>query len=385
MTKINIPSKNISKLDLSNSNLTEIPHEIFELKNLRKLILSNNKIKVIPQEITNLKLLQTLDVSNNKLTNFFAKLCELKKLEVLNLNNNEITSIPKQVSKLEKLRKFSFANNKVKTLPDEFSSLQNLISLNISKNRFVEFPNQVYELKKLKHLWISNLTVKKFSLDKINKNLINLKSIYAYSSLLDSNSTDEDYFKLSVIKGNSINKVPIFLNEKKYSHSIQTKTNKIEHSLINQTNNNKSMIFISYSHEDKDWLNKVQKNLKVLNYQNITFELWDDTKIKAGQNWKNEIEKALDNAKVAILLISTDFLASEFIQNNELPTLLKNAKENGCEILPLIVGHCRFTKDKLSVFQSINNPSKPLNDCSKPECEKFLVDLTNRIEEILNK
>lgn len=105
--------------------------------------------------------------------------------------------------------------------------------------------------------------------------------------------------------------------------------------------------------------------------------------ILAGQKWKEEIQKALDNSKVAILIISTDFLASDFIQNDELPTLLKNAEQKGTVILPLIVSPCRFTKDKLSVFQSINDPSKPLNDCSIPDSQKELVKLTDRVEEIL--
>lgn len=377
MTKINIPSKNISKLDLSNLNLKEIPSEIFELKNLKKLILSNNEISKIPQEITNLKYLEVLDISNNNISSFYAKLCELKNLKFLNLNNNKITSIPKQISKLENLRKISISNNRIKTLPQEFENLHKLISLNISKNLFVDFPVQVYKLKELKHLWISNLNLKTFSLQTISENLNNLKSIYTYSIALDKNIVDKEYFELTKIKGNNIGNIYKTIPNRKLEQ------NNFENQILNKKDNPKSMIFISYSHEDSRWLKKVQTNLKVLNHQDINFELWDDTRIKGGQKWKKEISNALEKTKVAILLISTEFLASDFIQNDELPTLLKKAEKDGCEILPLIVGHCRFTKDKLSIFQAINDPVKPLSSCHPSDVEKILVDLTNRVEEIL--
>jgi hypothetical protein len=51
--------------------------------------------------------------------------------------------------------------------------------------------------------------------------------------------------------------------------------------------------------------------------------------LRAGDKWKREIEKALQRATAAVLLVSADFLASDFITDNELPPLLKNAEEQG--------------------------------------------------------
>ncbi len=152
------------------------------------------------------------------------------------------------------------------------------------------------------------------------------------------------------------------------------------------TNTDKTKIFISYAHSDEKWLNKVKLNLKVLQHEEYDFEIWDDNRIIAGQKWKDEIYNALNQSRIAILLISTEFLASDFITNDELPLLFKKAEEEGTIILPLIVSYCRFTNHRvLSTFQAANNPSNPLNSCNEAIQQKTLVDLANVVEFYLNQ
>jgi hypothetical protein len=84
---------------------------------------------------------------------------------------------------------------------------------------------------------------------------------------------------------------------------------------------------------------------------------------------------------VAVLLISADFLASEFIATDELPPLLKAAKEDGAVILPLILSPCMFLQTKtLSQFQTVNNPSQPLIGLSKVKQETVWLKLAEAIE-----
>ncbi|HVH92523.1 MAG TPA: toll/interleukin-1 receptor domain-containing protein, partial [Candidatus Acidoferrum sp.] len=110
-------------------------------------------------------------------------------------------------------------------------------------------------------------------------------------------------------------------------------------------------------------------------------DYWEDTQIRAGSDWRDEILKAIEKARVAVLLLSADFLASNFIATDELPPLLRAASEDGAKVLPLIVSPCRFLKTpSLSRFQSVN-PSTPLIAMSRAESEAMLVKLTDAVEE----
>ena len=80
------------------------------------------------------------------------------------------------------------------------------------------------------------------------------------------------------------------------------------------------------------------------------------------------------------LLVSADFLASDFIANHELPPLLAAAQDKGLTILSLIVGPSLFEHmPELSRFQAVNDPDRPLMGLPKAEQEAELLKLANRI------
>jgi len=149
----------------------------------------------------------------------------------------------------------------------------------------------------------------------------------------------------------------------------------------NKTKTNRNKVFISYSHKDKSYLERLMVHLKPLEKHGL-IDTWVDTRLMAGDRWKKEIEKALKNAKVGILLISADFLASDFIIDNELPPLLRSAEENGALIIPVILKPCRFLRDiNLREFQAINKPNEPLCLVSYSERELTYDSLAKIIED----
>lgn len=161
------------------------------------------------------------------------------------------------------------------------------------------------------------------------------------------------------------------------------KENPLSFSDVTEQENIKPKAFISYSHQNKSYLERLMVHLKPLT-KNGLLDIWVDTRIKTGDKWKEEIENALTESSISILLISADFMASDFIVNNELPPLLSKAEVKGTKILPVIVSPCRFSREPtLNRFQAINSPTEPLSAMSEDEREMIYDKLAHEIEQSL--
>jgi hypothetical protein len=143
-------------------------------------------------------------------------------------------------------------------------------------------------------------------------------------------------------------------------------------------------VFVSYSHHDKVWLERLQIHLKPLERRGL-IDRWDDTKLISGSRWRKEIENAIATAKVAVLLISADYLASEFIAKDELRPLLDSAEKKGMVILPVIVSPCLFTETPLAQFQAVNRPDEPLIGLDFSKQEEIFVSVAKAIEDALSQ
>lgn len=156
----------------------------------------------------------------------------------------------------------------------------------------------------------------------------------------------------------------------------------VAHQKYESSASSRTKVFVSYSHKDKDILAEVQRHFKPLK---TDIDLWDDERIKAGAKWKEEIRQAIKTTKVAILLISTDFLGSEFIATEELPPLLEAAEKEGAVILPLILKPCIFEEmHHLNQYQALNPPSRPLSSMDVNEREELLVNMVRQTKRILD-
>lgn len=143
-------------------------------------------------------------------------------------------------------------------------------------------------------------------------------------------------------------------------------------------------VFISYSHNDRSYVDRLRIHLKPIE-KKYNILIWDDSKLKPGENWKDSIVKKLESASVVLLIVSADFLASDFVMEFEYPEALKHAQEKGTRILMLIASPCLFDEFEISAIQAINSPDRTLQDLeiNGAEQERIFVKCAKLIKESL--
>ncbi len=146
----------------------------------------------------------------------------------------------------------------------------------------------------------------------------------------------------------------------------------------------RNKVFFSYSHADKQWLEKIKTALKPLLRSDQLSE-WDDQQIEAGDKWREEIKNALASAKVGVLLVSQSFLASEFISSDELPDLLEAAEKNELVLIPVAIEPCTYEYSDLKDYQTLPELSRSLIGLSEVDCKAALVMIAKKIKESFDR
>jgi hypothetical protein len=160
----------------------------------------------------------------------------------------------------------------------------------------------------------------------------------------------------------------------------------ITHNLMVQNSSQpttRDQIFISYSHQDKELFDELKIWLKPLE-RNSQLKVWDDTKIQPGQLWRQEIETALASAKVALLLVSPNFIASDFIDKNELPPLLNAAENEGLTVFWIPLSYSPYEDTEFEKYQAAHPPQEPLDMLEKPLRNKAWSEIYKKIQVAFN-
>src|SRR5205823_9445975 len=93
--------------------------------------------------------------------------------------------------------------------------------------------------------------------------------------------------------------------------------------------------------------------------------------------------RALEAAKVAVLLVSPGFLASEFILNEELPKILADSETHRVKILWCLVRNCWYKGTPIERYQAVHDPRKVWNALGEAELDALLVEVAEKIDEAL--
>ena len=141
---------------------------------------------------------------------------------------------------------------------------------------------------------------------------------------------------------------------------------------------NRDRVFISYSHRDPLWFERLKTHLSPLEDK---IDVWNDEDIQMGADWFSEIQENLDRAKIAVLLVTPEFVASKFIKTHELPKILEAAGRRELTLCWVLVSQSHFAHIGLDKTQAPHDVSKPLDSLSKSKRNEVLKDITAKILE----
>jgi len=144
------------------------------------------------------------------------------------------------------------------------------------------------------------------------------------------------------------------------------------------------LVFISYSHKNEKEKDALVDHLKVLEKAGGYIDLWNDDRIGGGEGWENDINKAIKKAKIAILLISAQFLGSEFILGKEVPKLMQRRKKEGLKVIPVIAKACAWRKIRwLNKLNAKPKNGTPIWRGGNEDPDEELTKIAEEISEIL--
>jgi nucleoside phosphorylase len=129
-------------------------------------------------------------------------------------------------------------------------------------------------------------------------------------------------------------------------------------------------IFFSYTHKDEGLRDKLATHLSALRREGVIKE-WHDRKIGAGREWAGEIDRNLETAHIILLLISADFINSDYCMDKELKRAMERHESNDARVIPVILRPVDWEGMSFSKLQALPKDGKPVTSWSDPD-EAFL-------------
>lgn len=131
-------------------------------------------------------------------------------------------------------------------------------------------------------------------------------------------------------------------------------------------------LFYSYAHEDEELCEEIIHALEPLRDEGIVSE-WYDRQILAGENWRKQISENLDRAKIVLLMVSPDFMNSDYCMGVELRQALDRHWERQCRIVPIILRNCHWTNTRFGSFQALPRDAMPVEQWENQEEALFSI------------
>ncbi|BAZ28701.1 hypothetical protein NIES4074_11350 [Cylindrospermum sp. NIES-4074] len=162
--------------------------------------------------------------------------------------------------------------------------------------------------------------------------------------------------------------------------TLEVPPNKLE--TVSKPENRAIEVFFSYAHEDERLRNELAKHLKLLERQQV-IKSWFDRDITAGNEWEKEIEKQLNAAQVILLLISPDFLASDFCWSVELKRAMERHEAREACVIPIILREVDWHSAPFGKLQALPKNAEPVTNWANQD--QAFTDISRGISKVVKE
>jgi len=118
-------------------------------------------------------------------------------------------------------------------------------------------------------------------------------------------------------------------------------------------------VFISYSHKDEDFKEALDTHLTMLK-RSDKIAAWNDRAILPGTEWDAEIKHQLEEAHIILLLVSANFIASQYIWKHELARAMERHEQREASIIPIFIKYCDWKGGPFDKLQGLPKDAKPV-------------------------
>jgi TIR domain-containing protein/Leucine Rich Repeat (LRR) protein len=361
----------LRQLFLTSNQISSLPAEVGNLSSLQVLSLDSNQLSSLPTEVGNLFSLQWLSLGGNQLSSLPAGVGNLSSLQVLFLNSNQLSSLPAEVGNLSSLRELFLTSNQISSLPAEVGNLSSLQVLSLDNNQLSSLPAEVGNLSSLQHLSLSGNQI-----NSLPPEMGNLSSLRHLS-----------------LSGNQISTLPAEVGNLSSLQWLNLVTNPLRSppleiivqgipAILAYLRTMQTIkIFYCYAHEDKDLRDQIDKHLGILRRLGHIRE-WYDREIQAGTEWEREIERNLGTAHIILLLVSADFVNSDYCYSVEMKKALELHNSGQARVLPILLRPVDWQDAPFAKLQMLPAGAIPITKWHNQD--EALEDVARGIRNVVN-
>jgi internalin A len=207
------------------------------------------------------------------------------------------------------------------------------------------------------------LAIIRYDLDRLHAEFKDRLDTHPKVPLTDFPEFSVDYKKLVAFEKQGVASFPEFIGERVVLVQVNGLLNGVDleqqrkDSL--ETLSQAKSIFFSYSHKDEALRDELETHLKLLQRQGI-ISVWHDRKILPGTEWDGEIDVHLERAKIILLLISADFIASDYCWGKEVNRALELHKKEAATVIPIALRACDWKGAPFSRLQGLPKDLSPI-------------------------